>query len=252
MNQPTTAYALRARRGTARAAAVVVTVLLPGCLALAPLPEHRPLVPSAGHGIVVGRIEVASGGTVVPPTNPGADPWSTGPAPVAELRVYLERLVPRSVSLPPVAGAGAFAWSLEPGDYLLLSLPEVDVDAPAIAQRFRPVAAFRVRAGMLTCVGGLRLEAEGPVVFDRKPLRVDPALERARVTDACGDIARDVAARYAPLETPAEIRLMTEVADLAFRDPHLFDEVRRRLDLADARPEGQRPAATPPDDRHRR
>lgn len=164
----------------------------------------------------------------------------------------LERLAPRGVSLPPVTGAGAFAWSLEPGDYLLLSLSEMDVDAPSLAQRFRPVAAFRVRAGVVACVGALRLEAEGPIVFDRKPLRVDPTLERASVSDACVEIARDVAVRYEPPDTPAESRPMLAVADLAFRDPHLLDEVRKRLDLAAAPPEGPPTAAPPLDDRHRR
>jgi hypothetical protein len=221
----------RPRSRTLRAVcAIAAAALLGGCLALSPLPEHRPLAPKAGLGIVYGRIAVRAHGVAIPPANPGADWRAIGLGARPELRLYLERLAPRRVALPPVSGTGLFAWPLVPGDYLLLSLPEEDVGVPPGAQRFRPVAALRVPSGGPWCVGALDLAAAGPVVVDRGPLRVDPSVERASVVDRCAEIAREVAMRYAALASPVAKRLMTVVDDLAFDDPRLSSEVRRRLD----------------------
>lgn len=217
----------------ARCAEVLcATALLSGCLALSPLAEHRALAPSAGRGIVFGHMSVKAGGAAVPPANPGADWSAVGLASRPELRLYLERLAPRAVTLPPVSGKGLFAWSLDPGDYLLLALPEEDAGAAPTAQRFRPVVALRVPNGGPWCVGALEVAAAGPVIVDRGPLRVDPSVERATVVDGCAEIALEIATRYAPLTSPAGVRLMVPVDDLRFEDPLLFGEVRRRLDAA--------------------
>jgi hypothetical protein len=152
-----------------------------------------------------------------------------------ELRLYLERMEPRRVALPPVSGTGLFAWPLDPGDYLLLALPEEDVGALPGAQRFRPVAALRVPPGGPWCVGALDLAARGPVIVDRGPLRVDASVERATVVDRCAEISREVAVRYAALTSPVATRLMIAADDLAFEDPELFSKVRRRLDAAAGR-----------------
>jgi hypothetical protein len=223
------------RRAGWLAAALCASALLSGCLAVRPLPEHRPLTPAAGLGLVFGQISVKADGVTVPPTNPGADWSAVGLAPLPELRVYLERLTPRRVALPPVSGVGLFAWSLEPGDYLLLALPEEDVGAAPQAQRFRPVAALRVPPGGPWCAGALEVAAAGPVILDRGPLRVDAAVQRTRVVDRCAEIERDIAARYAALASPVAVRLMISIDDLAFEDPSLFAQVRRRLDAAATR-----------------
>jgi hypothetical protein len=219
-------------RGLPWTCATAAVALLGGCLVLSPLPEHRPLAPEAGLGIVYGRIAIRANGATVPPANPGADWSAIGVAVRPELRLYLERLAPRRVALPPVSVTGLFAWPLDPGDYLLISLPEEDVGAPPSAQRFRPVAALRVAPGGPWCVGALELEGVGPIVVDRGPLRVDPSVERASVVDRCAEIARQVALRYAALDSPVATRLMIAVDDLAFDDPQLFSEVRQRLDAA--------------------
>lgn len=212
--------------------ALCAPALLSGCLALTPLPEHRPLVPRAGQGVVFGHIAVTADGVAVPPANPGADWSATGLAARPELRLYLERLAPRAVTLPPVLGTGLFAWSLEPGDYLLLALPDEDASALPAAQRFRPVAALRVPPGGPWCVGNLEVAAAGTVIVDRKPLRIDPTVERATVLDRCPETSQEVATRYAALTSVVEARLMVAVDDLAFDNPLLFDEVRHRLDAA--------------------
>ena len=219
-------------RRAARVAVALAAAALGGCLAVDRLPEHRPLEPAAGRGIVFGHLSVRTDGASVPPTNPGADWTAIGLAVRPELRVYLERLAPRSVTLPPVSGSGLFAWSLEPGDYLLLTLPEEDVGAEPHTQRFRPVAGLRVPPGGPWCAGALEIAAAGPVIIDRKPLRVDPAVADTTVIDRCAALARDVAAQYAPLAVPAAARLMVAASDLAFEDPNLFDQLRRRLDTA--------------------
>src|SRR3974377_1944592 len=94
------------------AAALCATVLISGCLAVSPPPEHQPLVPTSGRGIAFGQIAVKAGGATVPPANPGADWSGSGLAPRPELRIYLERLAPRGVTLPSVSGTGLFALVL--------------------------------------------------------------------------------------------------------------------------------------------
>ena len=213
--------------------ALCATALLSGCLLQTELPEHQPLAPAGGRGIAFGHIAVKADGATVPPANPGADWSESGVTPRPELRIYLERLAPRAVTLPSVSGTGMFAWSLDPGDYLLLALPDEDASAEPTAQRFRPVAALRVPPGGPWCVGALEVAATGPVVIDHGPLRVDPAVKQTTVVDRCVEISREVATRFAAPAPPVEARLMITVDDLAFDDPHLFDDVRRRLDAAD-------------------
>jgi hypothetical protein len=220
------------RRATPRAAALGAAALLSGCLAVSPLPEHRPLTPTDGSGIVYGRISVKADGATAPPTNPGADWSAVGLALRPEVRIYLERLTPRRITLPPLTGAGLFAWSLEPGDYLLIALPEEDVGAETQAQGFRPVAALRVPRGGPWCAGALEITAPGPVVLDRGPLRVEPVVQEAAVIDRCAEIALEVTARYAALTAPVAVNLMIAIDDLAFNDVRLFAEARRRLDAA--------------------
>jgi hypothetical protein len=203
------------RRATPRAAALGAAALLSGCLAVSPLPEHRPLTPTDGSGIVYGRISVKADGATAPPTNPGADWSAVGLALRPEVRIYLERLTPRRITLPPLTGTGLFAWSLEPGDYLLIALPEEDVGAETQAQGFRPVAALRVPRGGPWCAGALEITAPGPVVLDRG-----------------AEIALEVTARYAALTAPVAVNLMIAIDDLAFNDVRLFAEARRRLDAA--------------------
>jgi hypothetical protein len=217
---------------TGRAAALCAVALLSGCLAVSPLPEHRPLTPTGESGIVYGRIGVKADGATAPPTNPGADWSATGLALRPELRFYLERIAPRRITLPPVTGTGLFAWSLDPGDYLLIALPEEDVGAEPHAQHFRPVAALRVPRGGPWCAGALEVTAPGPVVLDRGPLRVEPVLQQAAVIDRCAEIAVEVAGRYAALTAPVAVHLMVAIDDLAFEDAQLFAEARRRLDAA--------------------
>jgi hypothetical protein len=98
--------------------------------------------------------------------------------------------------------------------------------------RFRPVAALRVSAGGPWCSGALGIRAGGPVVLDRGPLRIDPSVISARVTDDCDSLMPDLAARYAPLDRPATPRLMVAADDLAFEDPALVAKVSAHLDAA--------------------
>jgi hypothetical protein len=231
---PGAALRQTAPRRRSGAALVGALLLLNGCIALTPVPEHQPLNPSGGQGIVFGRIVVTAHGATAPPANPGADWSAAGLSPRPELRFYLEHLATRAVALPPVSGNGLFAWALEPGDYLLLTLPEQDVGAAPESQRFRPVAALRVPKGGPWCVGAMDIGAAGPLVMDRGPLRVDATLERAIVVDRCMEISSEIAGRYGPLASPAPVRLMVALDDLLFQDAALFDEARRRLDAAAA------------------